>query len=97
MIMAQPNQKIFTLQQNILSALGSHTRYCLPQLQEYEKKFKPHLTIAFDLHDRFRQAQAEIGTDVRCVGVLNEIVLSCVSKQTIEEATNPSNLTIYKI
>ena len=97
MLMAQPNQAIADLQRSIVSALKEYNQHYEPQTAAYEADFHPHITIAHDLGSRFDNAVASLGEDVTCVGDVTEIVLSCVSAITPEEANNPANLTVFKL
>ena len=97
MISAEENDILMDLQYKIRTALKEYSNYRKQIQKEYETNFKPHLTIAMDLADKFDDAVRDIGKDTKCVGEITEIILSCVKENTVEEAKNPKNLTIYKL
>ena len=97
MIMAEKDEKLIELQSKIRSALSAYKNYIEPALEEYENNFQPHLTITGDVGDKFDEALNDVERDTKCVGEINEIILSCVKENTLEEAKNPKNLTIYQL
>jgi 2'-5' RNA ligase len=97
MISAKNNKILMDLQYKIRTALKDYSNYRKPILEQYETVFKPHITIAMDLGDRFDEAIKDIGGDTKCIGEITEIILSCVKEDTAKEAKNPKNLTIYKL
>lgn len=97
LIMARPSDQIVNLQKSIVSALAQYKDYCEPELESYETNFEPHITIAFDLGNRFDAAIADVQEDVLCEGVISEIVLSCINDVSLQEINNPANRTIYRL
>lgn len=97
LIMAQANDEILRLQKMVISKLSDYTRYYSAELKQYENHFEPHLTIAFDLGDRFDSALSDIHHDIECVGEVKKILLSCVNEISLKETTNPKNLTVFRL
>lgn len=97
MISAKKNKILMDLQYKIRTVLKDYNNYCKSILEQYETDFKPHLTLATNLGIKFDQAVLDIRKNTKCVGEITEIILSCVKKDTIKEAKNPKNLSIYKL
>ena len=98
MLMSEPNQAITGLQKSIVTLLQDFSQNVEPQTRAYEKNFRSHLTITGNLGNRFDEARAELhGKNVRCVGEITEIVLSCTDNDVPEEVNNPANLTVFKL
>lgn len=97
MIRAKKNNAIIDLQYKIRNALKNYNNYTEPELEEYENNFHPHLTITGDVKNRFDEAIKDVGKDTKCIGEINEIIFSCVKKDTAKEAKNPKNLTRFKL
>lgn len=97
MLMAKENQDLNALQRNLVSALSKFGEYVSPELESYEKNFEPHITIALELGDRTAQVASTIPQDVSSFGVINEIVLSCVSNITPQEANALANNTRFRL
>lgn len=98
MINAVKNDELINLQKNLVELMVDHKDFYKPKYQEYERNFEPHITVAMDLDkEQFDSAIKDFRDDFRCVGVVDEIVLSIVNKISPEESNNPNNLTIYKL
>lgn len=97
MILAKENKMLMDLQYKIRTTLKVYSNYRKPILKLYETNFKPHLTIAMGLTNKFDQAVLYVGKDTKCVGEITEIILSCVKEDTSKEAKNPKNLSIFKL
>jgi len=97
-ILAAPNPVLMDLQCDIVALYGEFRDYRKPELEQYEKNFKPHLTIIHKLDvETFNRARADVQADFRCQGVIEEVVLAVVNDASIEEALNPKNLTIARL
>jgi len=98
MIEAQKNDELINLQKSLVKLMGDYKDFYKPKLQEYEKYFQPHITVAMYLNEKqFLEAKNDFKDDFQCIGVVDEIVLSIVKEITPEESKNPNNLTIYKL
>ena len=98
MIDAEKNDKIIQLQKDVLRTLSKYNQYHKEKYQEYEKDFKPHITIARNLDEHsYAMASTELKQDFRCKGIITEVVLGIVDNLNATEANNPKNQTIYSI
>ena len=97
MIAATGKGDIATLQKEILSALDSYDNsFVKPESWEWEKDFKPHITITDDLEaEKLDQAKVDLGEDVRCEAVIQEIVLTIAQDMTSAESSKDK--TVYKL
>jgi 2'-5' RNA ligase len=98
-VFASKRNKILDgLQKQVREELAGYNDYRFNSSQEYEFNFQPHITIARELDsDEFAHALKELPSEVILSGRVTGIVLSCVKEAIIEEARNPSNLTIYRL
>ena len=95
MISASENSAIGDLQQGILTALTPYRDFVHREAEEWETKFKPHITIAADLNpEKYEQARTGLGVDYLCEGVIRELVLIVADKATPEEAGKSENQTV---
>lgn len=98
MIDAEPSLVILELQRGILTALGAYKSYCLAESEMWEKDFKPHLSIACNVpNDRLANAKRDLGTDLRCEGVIREVILAIIPENSPEEASHPQDKTIVSL
>lgn len=81
MVNAKENPAIQKLQKDILHLFPRDARYRYPESREWERNFKPHVTIAADLNQIvYEDAQKEIGEDVRCEGYIDAVTLEIASE-----------------
>jgi 2'-5' RNA ligase len=98
MINAEPNRLIEELQQGVVAALGSYRQYCKAESEQWEQNFHPHITIARNLpDDQLLLAERDLGSDLRCQGIIKNVVLTIVKEDTPEEARKPENRTVYAV
>ncbi len=98
MIDAKENTIINELQAGILACLKPYNDYVNKATEEYEKNFKPHITIASNLDPaQHESVLAELGVDYFCIGVINEIVLIIADKPGVEEGAKLENQTLYRL
>jgi 2'-5' RNA ligase len=96
MIGADDNPQLNLLRQSIVTALGSYRSYLKPQGQEYERDFKPHITIGRRLSpEQLKQALTELPSDISLAGVIEKIVLSIIDEVNPAQVNDPKNQTIY--
>ena len=80
------NDEIVELQKEILNLLSDYRDYYLPETEEYEKNFAPHITIAANLsREKFDLAKADLKGDYLLKGVITKVVLSV---RNFDSATN---------
>jgi len=92
------NKEICDLQSKIKLLLSEYRNYYEAKREEYENNFKPHITIASELDsETLLKADSEIGDDLVCEGIVEEVVLVVAKEKTAEEVSDPKNLTAYHI
>ncbi len=100
MVAAQPNPLLEKIQKGIVQIGSTYLDFCKPGSEQWERDFKPHLTIARHL-DAQRLSQAverlrEKGV-FTCEAVISQVYLSVVMNDTVEEANKPQNHTIFAL
>ncbi|MBI4268425.1 2'-5' RNA ligase family protein [Candidatus Uhrbacteria bacterium] len=97
-VLAEKNEEIKMLQGDLCNLLSEVSNYVDPATENYEKNFRPHITISYGIPESEYQECLDIVKDgCKCEGVINEIVLSVLGSVTVEEAHNPANKTIYRL
>ena len=92
------NPTLIDLQREVVDIFGEFRDYRKPELEGYERNFRPHLTLIHNLEPvEFARARAEVQADYRCQGVIEEIVLAIVPDAAAEATLNPRNLTVAKL
>ena len=91
------NQSVLKLQKSLVDALRGFDTYCNESTKEYELNFRPHLTVAdrIDSHSK-EEALERIPEMDGLEGSLADLVLAIVNEQTISEAENPDNWSVFK-
>ncbi|EKD56057.1 MAG: hypothetical protein ACD_58C00306G0006 [uncultured bacterium] len=98
LINAEKNDMLIKMQKDLVNLLTDYNEYVKSKYQDYEKNFKPHITVAMDLKEaQFCKAKQDFKDDFQCIGAVEEIVLSVVKEITPSESKNPDNLTIYNL
>lgn len=96
MIVATEKGEIGILQNKIVIVLGNYNNFVKPESKNWEKDFKPHLTITTDLDgEKLEQAKRDLGKDVRCEATIEELVL--VIAQDMTSSEDSKEKTIYKL
>ncbi len=96
MINARENMVLSQLQKNIIHTLRDHSHYTAPELESYEKNFIPHMTIAQDVC-LIKEDLGALRSDCFFKAEIRDITCIFVREQTLEEAQNPNNKTIYQL
>lgn len=98
MINAVKNDQLINLQKNLVKLIVNYKDFYKPKLEEYERNFEPHITVAMDLDkEQFESAIKDFRSDFQCIGIVDEVVLSIVNEISPEESKNINNLTLYKL
>jgi len=98
MIYAQRNPTLMKLQQDLREALIEYQNYLKPESSQWERDFKPHITIARHLSpERLEEAKRDLQEDLICVGSIDEIYLQIVDESNAEEAKKLENRTTFKL
>ncbi len=92
------NDRIKKLQHGIIQSLKTFSDYFIPEYEQFESNFIPHITIAREMDEEtLEKALSELPNDYKCEGEISELVLVSVSKKTAEQVNEPDNQTIYKL
>lgn len=98
MINAKNNNQLIQLQKNLVKLMVDYPNYYKSELEEYERNFQPHITVAMDLNKiRFDQAKKDFKEDFKCIGTIDEVILSIVKEITPDESKNKDNLRVYRL
>jgi len=98
MVCANDAPKLVQFQKDLCNVLPGYRNYVEKEREEYEKKFRPHITIGDEIADE------EYGT---CIGYLDEgcvcegritsVVLAVVNDMSTKESNDPANKTFYPL
>lgn len=98
LMLSTQNAQLMQFQKAILEAFAQFHHYVDPRKEIYERNFEPHLTILADVELKVgREVLQTLPTDVSVTGVIGEIVLPIVTKDTPAEAKHPHNLTVVSL
>lgn len=96
MIEADDNEKIKSLQKDIIEILPDYKNYLIEKTKSYEENFKPHITIATNLNEEeFESAKKDIGNNTTCRIAITEIILTIV--YNYRESTEKRKESIYNL
>ncbi len=95
MINAREYAALHRLQKKILSVLKGYNQYTAPELQEYEKNFIPHITIAQDVALVKKESLETLKSHCLFKAIIQDIACIFLKEATLEEANNPKNRTMY--
>ncbi len=96
MIVATKAKEMAVLQTKIVKALEGYNNFVNPVSKDWEEDFSPHITISDDLNvEKLEQAKLDLGEDVRCEAVVEEIVLTVAQDMT--SAEDSKDKTVYKL
>ena len=88
--------KIYELQAGLIAVLKDYKNYLWKECKEWEKNFKPHLTIASDITKKqYEAALEEMGSNIHCRGIIKDVALIILDKMIPAEADRPENQTIF--
>ncbi len=89
---------LVAFQKDLCGLFAPYGQYTKPEYEGYEKNFWPHLTIGRKLsEEQFQEASGYLKEGVVCEGAVEEVVLAIVDEQTVEQANNPANRTLYSL
>lgn len=92
------SEKLVNLQTALVQILKGYRGYIEPELEEYEKNFNPHLTIADSLdREQTKVAIRELSGGCMIRGIIDEIVLIVVENPEYAEIDRELNYTTYKL
>lgn len=89
---------LVSFQKSLVAKLAKYGPYTKPEYEGYEKNFWPHLTIGRKLSaDQTQRAYEFLKNEAVCEGRIEEIVLTIVNEQTVEEARNPVHKSTFTL
>lgn len=97
MIEAKPNDELIKLQKIISDSFSKYGEHASEDKRRFEKEFRPHITIARHLtKDELKQAQSELGTDLHCKSLINNLSLYIADEDNFSQWSKPENRFVYK-
>lgn len=101
MIGIQPGEnKIYTLQKNIVSILSEYSDYTEAETEKYEREFVPHITIGDGeklAKEKHENAIKELPNNIEIRGIVKGVVLVVAKEARPEQSLNPNNLTKFEL
>ena len=98
MVKAQDSPELRGLQKEISDKFAQYGAIINSEREDYEKNFKPHITIARRLTDeQLEQAKSELKPDLACDTVIQNLVLTTVPEDKFEEWSKAENRIFYKL
>lgn len=98
MICTRDAEELVKLQEDLCAILSEYSSYVDPVMEDYEKKFKPHITIGDNIpEEHYQESLKFLERGYECEGIISEVVLAIIKNQTLEEITSPANKTLYKL
>ncbi len=98
MLIAQMADELHNFQKKLRDTLREFTEYVDKATIEYEKNFRPHITIARNIHSTYLpEVLAHFQSDFLVKGVLTKLVLPIVKDTSVEERKNPSNQQAFDL
>jgi len=97
MLMAEENSTLMDLQKEVVGLLHKYKSYVDADTMEYEINFKPHITVARDIHEQdMSSVKEQLRGMLPVKAFINSITLAVVNHISPEEALDPNNLTEYR-
>lgn len=98
MIGSRDMPSLVSFQKSLVAKLAKYGSYTKPEYEGYEKNFWPHLTIGRKLSANQAQRAYEcLKNGAVCQGRVEEVVLTIVNEQTVEEARNPLQRSTFTL
>lgn len=89
-------QKIYELQTGLIAILKDYKNYLWKKSEEWERNFKPHLTLAPDLSpQQYKETLNELKSNLSCKGIVKDVALIIVDNMIPEETDKPENQSIF--
>ena len=96
-LLGKQDKLLHGMQKKLVDVLGRYPYY-EPESVNWERDFRPHLTIAYDLvPELVDQAQSDVRQDDLPRGLITEVTLVVVSNDELHEAATPANLSHYSL
>lgn len=90
--------KLRQLQNDLCFKLREYTRYVFPELEDYEKNFDPHMTIAEGLSEKeYKESMEYLKRGFYCEGRITQVVFAVVNDMSLEETKREDNKIIFRL
>ena len=99
MVLAKHNKDLLRLQKMAVRELGEFGETWKPYYKDFEKNFKPHISIARNLSDGvFQTAKSELKEQIYCKAEISNLALRVVDENpSVDDFNNLQNLTCYDL
>lgn len=98
MVCAKDAENLIQLQKDLCLELSEYHEYVESFREEYEKNFRPHITIGDEIpEEKYQESLKYLKNGCLCEGVIRGVVLAVVRDMTTEEANNPANKIMYQL
>ena len=98
MLLAEKADKVFELQRGLRELPKEFSEYVDRATIEYEKNFRPHITIGRNINTAsFQEVKSYFESKFSVEGILTDLVLPIVKNTSTEERKDPNNLTILDL
>jgi len=96
MLESREAKKIVDFQKDLREDFKEFGEYTKEVTEQYEVNFKPHITFGRNVHRNiFEETNSYFQAGNTINGIIGELVLTIVLNDSIEEAMNSENLTIF--
>lgn len=96
MVCARNAERLIQFQKDLCLTLSEYSDYVELRRREYEKKFRPHVTIGDEIpEENYNESLGYLKDGCVCEGVIREVVLAVVNNMSAEEADNTKNKNIF--
>ena len=98
MLIAQDNNTLINFQKGLRENLKRFNKYVDEITKQYEIDFRPHITIGRNIaQNDIEEVKSYFKSGYSTRTLVNELVLPVVKNNSIKEAQNPDNQTIYRL
>lgn len=98
MMCARNVDMLIKLQKDLCVVLSEYKNYVESIREQYEKNFRPHITIGDVIpQEQYKEALNSLKDDCRCEGIISAVILAIVNDMSTEESNNAGNKTIYTL
>lgn len=98
MACARDAKNLIQLQKDLCLELAEYNEYVESLREEYEKNFRPHITIGDEIpQEKYQESLGYLKDGCRCEGAIQNVVLAIVRDMTTEESNNPANKIMYQL
>ena len=97
MIMAQANEALTRLHDEISGKVSKYGKHIKKEYREFEDNYEPHVTIARHMSkSKLKEAKKEL-KDIKCEAMVKRIMLAVVDKDDFFEWTSIGNRSYFEL